>query len=75
LVPGVTDTHENVRAIAQAARRLPNLLRVDLLPYHRTAGGKYRPYGMEFRPGFDELQSANPDTTAFEALGLPVTVQ
>ena len=75
LVPGVTDTDANVRAIAEAARRLPNLLRVDLLPYHRTAGGKYSPYGMEFRPGFDESQPVKASTAAFEAVGLPVTVQ
>jgi pyruvate formate lyase activating enzyme len=75
LVSGVTDTDENVRAVAEAARRLPNLLRVELLPYNRAAGGKYRACGMEFRPGFDESQSVKANTAVFEAAGLPVTVQ
>ena len=75
LVPGVTDTDENLRAIARAARNLPNLLRVDLLPYNRAAGGKYQACGMEYRPGFDESQPVRTSTAVFEAAGLPVTVQ
>ena len=39
LVPGVTDTEENLAAIAAVARNHPNLLRVELLPYNRAAGG------------------------------------
>ena len=75
LVPGVTDTDANLLAIAAAARRLPNLLRVDLLPYNRAAGGKYGPCGMEFQPGFDESQAVRADTDAFEAAGVSVAVQ
>ena len=75
LVPGVTDTDENLRAVAEAVRYLPNLLRVELLPYNRAAGGKYRACGMEFRPGFDESQPARIATAIFEAAGLPVSVQ
>ena len=75
LVPGVTDTDANLLAIAAAARRLPNLLRVDLLPYNRAAGGKYGPCGMEFQPGFDESQAVRANTAAFEAAGVSVAVQ
>jgi pyruvate formate lyase activating enzyme len=74
LIPGVTDTRENLAAIAEAARRLPNLIRVELLPYHRTAGGKYGPCGMEYRPGFDESQPVNADMCPFEAASLSVRV-
>jgi pyruvate formate lyase activating enzyme len=74
LVPGVTDTVENLSAIAEKARGLPNLLRVELLPYNRAAGGKYRPCGMEFRPGFDEWRAVNGDTKPFEAAGVAVVV-
>lgn len=41
LVPGVTDTFENLTAIAAAVASQPTLLRVELLPYNRAAGGKY----------------------------------
>jgi len=74
LIPGVTDTEANLGAIAAAAGTLPNLLRVDLLPYNRAAGGKYRACGMEFRPGFDESRSSRTATAPFVAAGLPVVV-
>jgi len=50
LVPGVTDTEENLAAVVRAAAEVRNLVRVDLLPYNRAAGGKYAACGLEFRP-------------------------
>ena len=72
LVPGVTDTNENLSAIAETIRNVSGLLRVELLPYNKAAGGKYRACGMEFRPDFDESQEVNTDTTVFEEAGLQV---
>lgn len=74
LIPGVTDTDENLKAIAQTVRGLDGLLRVDLLPYNRTAGGKYGALGMAFQPGYDETQPNNLNTAIFEQAGLPVCV-
>lgn len=74
LVPGITDTSENLEAIARNVRPLAGLIRVDLLPYNRAAGGKYGPLGMEFRPPFDESQPVNADRSIFAALGIPVSV-
>jgi len=74
LVPGVTDTDENLSAIAAAVRDAPGLVRVDLLPYNRAAGGKYEACGMEFSPGFDETAPVNANTAVFQAAGLPVRV-
>jgi pyruvate formate lyase activating enzyme len=74
LVPGVTDTDENLGAIARAAASVPALVRVDLLSYNRAAGGKYRACGMEFRPAWDESQPVRRATGAFEAMGVPVKV-
>jgi len=74
LVPGVTDTQENLEAIARAAAGLSKLVRVDLLRYNRAAGGKYRACGREFRPAWDEAQPAAARTGPFEALALPVRV-
>jgi pyruvate formate lyase activating enzyme len=42
LVPGVTDTDENLAPIAGTIKGLSGMLRVDLLPYNRAAGAKYR---------------------------------
>ena len=74
MIPGVTDTDENLKAIAQTVRGLAGLLRVDLLPYNRTAGGKYGALGMVFQPGYDETQPNNLNTAIFEQAGLPVNV-
>jgi pyruvate formate lyase activating enzyme len=74
LVPGVTDTDNNLTSIADTVQLLPGLLRVDLLPYNRAAGGKYPSLGMEFRPGFDEKQEINPNTKPFERRDIPVHV-
>jgi len=74
LVPGVTDTDANLTAIATTVRDLPNLVRVDLLPYNAAAGAKYSAAGMAFDPGYDEAQPVNTDTEAFARAGLAVRV-
>lgn len=71
LVPGVTDTQENLADIANTVDALPNLLRVDLLPYNRLAGAKYDAAGIEFQPGFDEAAELNLRPRAFETLSVP----
>jgi pyruvate formate lyase activating enzyme len=74
LVPSVTDTHENLTAIARTVQPLPGLLRVDLLPYNRAAGAKYRAAGMEFHPDFDENAPVHIEAGCFEKLGIQVSV-
>jgi pyruvate formate lyase activating enzyme len=74
LVPGVTDTDENLAAIAQRVKDLPGLQRVDLLPYNLAAGAKYPAAGMEFQPGYDETRPSNLNTGVFETVGLKVNI-
>lgn len=84
LVPGVTDTDENLQGIARLVSGLELMgdsrggpgarPPVELLPYNRAAGGKYAACGMSFRPGFDESQAPNPNTACFEAAGLKARV-
>jgi pyruvate formate lyase activating enzyme len=74
LVPGLTDTPENLAAIARAAAALPRLVRVDLLPYNRAAGGKYASCGRVFQPDWDESQPVHAVTASFRAAGVPVRV-
>ena len=74
LVPGVTDTSGNLAAIARTVRGLPGLVRVDLLPYNRAAGGKYASLGMKFQPGFDETAEVRLDTRSFIEAGIAVVV-
>jgi pyruvate formate lyase activating enzyme len=50
VVPGLNDDEDNLHHIASFAAGLPNIERVDLLPYHASAEGKYqrldKPYPM-----------------------------
>jgi len=74
LVPGVTDTEENLNAIAQCAAQLRGLVRVDLLPYNRAAGGKYAALGKDFSPAYDESVPVQIRLGCFESAGVPVRV-
>lgn len=74
LVPGVTDTDANLSAIALTVCGIPGLVRVDLLPYNRAAGGKYAALGMAFRPGFDESAEVNANLEPFTDAGIEARI-
>ncbi len=46
IIPKITDTEENISAIAQYLKTLPRLKRIDILPFHHTADKKYLRLGM-----------------------------
>jgi len=48
VVPGFTDDPENLRAIAEFARKLPGLRQVELLPFHQLGRSKYRQLGKAY---------------------------
>ncbi len=75
LIPGVTDTNGNLTAIANTVAPLDNVLRVELLPYNRAAGGKYTALGLAYRPEFNEGAEVNANTGPFESGGLEVIVR
>ena len=53
LIPGVTDTKENIKDICSFL--LKNKVRyAELLPYNKMAGGKYKMTGRIFRPDFND---------------------
>jgi pyruvate formate lyase activating enzyme len=74
LVPGVTDTQDNLSAIAQTVQKLQGLQYVNLLPYNQAAGAKYRSVGMEFHPEYDETSQVNTQTEYFDRLGIKVKI-
>ena len=74
LVPGVTDSDENLAAIAEKVAGLPGLQRVDLLSYNKAAGAKYEAAGMEFKPDYDENRPLNINTGVFERAGIDVHI-
>lgn len=53
LIPGVTDTEENIEAIARLLAK-NGVKYIELLPYNKMAGSKYSLAGKVFEPSFDE---------------------
>lgn len=70
LIPGVTDTAENLTAAAEFLADSKNLTRVELLPYNQLTGAKYRAIGQEYCPPFDEKAPLVRDVSAFTARGI-----
>jgi pyruvate formate lyase activating enzyme len=74
LIPGVTDTDQNLADIVHITRRLSGMQRVDLLPYNKVAGSKYRYAGIEFKPEYKESRALNLNTALFEQAGIEVCI-
>jgi pyruvate formate lyase activating enzyme len=53
LIPGVNDTRLNMEQTARLICNAKHLIRVELLPYHLTAGAKYAMLGREYDPDFN----------------------
>lgn len=65
LIPGVNDSPACMEAFAKKLENRPNLLRVEMLPYHLTAGAKYHLLGQTYRPPFDENAPLSVDISPF----------
>ena len=62
LIPSITDTEENLRAIANFAGDAP----VELLPYNRLAPAKYKNVSREFSQLVDGDKAVSPRTDLFK---------
>ena len=47
---------------------------VELLPYNKLAGGKYKLVGREYAPEFDETADVNTHKDIFKQYGIEVKV-
>ena len=74
LIPGVNDTEEHLTAVAERIQGAKALVRVELLPYHKTAGAKYGMAGMEYKPEFDPAQAVHVWPEIFEQRGIAVII-
>ena len=54
LIPGVTDTEENITEIASRLQCAKYLQFVEFLPYNTMAGAKYPWLGLEYKPEFEQ---------------------
>ncbi len=74
LIPGVNDTTDAKEGFARLLEGPSNLQRIELLPYHLTAGAKYPFTGRTYTPGFDENRPIDTDLSPFERHNLPATI-
>ncbi len=70
LIPGVNDTQENLTATAAFLADAKDRVWVELLPYNRMTGAKYRMIGKTYEPPFDEQKKPNADASAFLTRGI-----
>ncbi|NLI22991.1 MAG: glycyl-radical enzyme activating protein [Clostridiales bacterium] len=70
VIPGVNDTEAHYRAVAELAQGAPSLLRVELLPYHITAGAKYALLQKAYQPGFETDRPIHIDLDIFTRHGI-----
>ncbi len=73
LIPGVNDTEENINATASFMRE-NGAKRVELLPYNRMAGAKYKLAGRKYTPEFDGERRPETHMDIFEKYGIEVRV-
>ena len=69
-IPGVNDNEENFRSTAKWIAGAKALIKVELLPYHKTAGAKYAMVKKEYRPAFDPEQTVWVSQKVFEEYGI-----
>jgi len=75
LVPGLTDDPENITGLARFVAGLPNVERVEVIPFHQMGRQKWEDLGLEYQladtqpPTDEELQRA---AELFEAQGVSV---
>lgn len=48
LVPGLTDTEDNLRALAQTIAGLDNVERLEILPFHKMGEHKWEALGLDY---------------------------
>ncbi|HBE78726.1 MAG TPA: glycyl-radical enzyme activating protein [Firmicutes bacterium] len=70
VIPGVNDTPANFEKVAQLIQHSKGLERLELLPYHKTAGAKYSMIGQEYNPSFNPNQEPFLDLGMFQKYGI-----
>ena len=74
LVPGITDTRDNLEAIARHIQDAKNCVGVELLPFNRAAGGKYAAAGRVYSLESRQRQAVHARAELFRSRGLEVNV-
>ena len=73
LIPHVTDTPENLTAIARALSS-HGIKAIELLPYNKMAGAKYALIEETCAPSFDTSAECSPRTEIFKSYGIAARI-
>ena len=49
IVPGINDDEKHIESLKEFIKDIPNVERVELLPYHSMAKEKYAKLGINYR--------------------------
>lgn len=71
IIPGVNDNVSHFETAAALVRNAKALVRIDVLPYQRAAGAKYKMVSMDYAPEFDESREPQFFTHIFEQECIP----
>lgn len=74
VIPGVNDTDENFLKTAALLEGANQLDKVELLPYHKTAGAKYESVRKNYAPRFDPDRTPHMNTDIFQSHGMEVSI-
>lgn len=73
LIPGITDTEENLTSIAKLIAGT-SADHAELLPYNKMAGSKYKLLDKKYRPEFDETKEPNTGADVFKKYGIKTKI-
>ena len=73
LIPTVTDTEKNLEDMAKILFE-NSVDYIELLPYNKMAGGKYKMLGRSYSPGFDEMKTVEKREEIFKRYGINIKV-
>ena len=74
LIPGVNDTKENIEKTAKFLKD-NGVNYVELLPYNKMAGGKYKMLMRKYNPGFNESEEVNVHRDLWKDYGIDIKVE
>jgi pyruvate formate lyase activating enzyme len=49
IVPNINDDEQHIKLLKDFAKNIPNVERIELLPYHSMAKNKYEKLGLEYK--------------------------
>ncbi len=71
IIPSVNDNRGHFETAAALIEDAHALVRIDILPYQRTAGAKYPMVGLHYSAEFDESEKPTVFLDVFDRTGIP----